>query len=156
MEKCCMYVPSPLPTESAKEVSLKKQCARLLNVSLRFLLNNIRSNHWLTTQMFNFQMFGHFTVLIQEGKKVTGTSSGLYEKASTTGDLPEWEHSNTWECSSKCSSKEQGVCGLDLHILVHDHYKLLGSCCMWQSTKCRMLIHICSQLNAAWHCQCFA
>lgn len=55
-----MYVPSLLPTESAKEVSLKKQCAFLLNVSLR--LNNIRSNHWLTTQVFNFQMFGHFPV----------------------------------------------------------------------------------------------
>lgn len=96
MEKCCMYVPSLLPTESAKELSLKKQCSFLLNVSLGFLLNDIRSNHWLTTQVFNSQMFGHFAVLIQKDKKVTGTSSGLYEKASTTGDLLEWEHPNTW------------------------------------------------------------
>lgn len=42
-----------------------------------------------------FPNVGNFPVLIQEGKKVTGTSSGLYEKASTTGDL-EWEPPNAW------------------------------------------------------------
>lgn len=69
MEKCCMYVPSLLPTESAKKVSLKKQCAFLLNVSLRFLQNNIHSDHWLTMQVFNFQMLETFLFWYKKVKK---------------------------------------------------------------------------------------
>lgn len=71
-----LYVCSQSSSHRISQGSLTKK-AILLNVSLRFLRNNIRSNRCLTTQMFNFQMFGYFPVLIQEGKKVAGTSSGL-------------------------------------------------------------------------------
>lgn len=63
-----MDVPSLLPTESAKEVSLEKQCAFLLSVPLGVLLHNISSNHSLNTEVFSLQMFGHFTVLIKKIK----------------------------------------------------------------------------------------
>lgn len=107
-----------------------KQCAFLLNVSLRFLLNTIHSNHCLTTQVFNFQMFGHFPVLIQEGKKVTGTSSGLYEKGSTTGDLREWEHPNTWNVAQIAAPRNKESVGWTCTSLC----MITASC--WRAAAC--------------------
>lgn len=63
-----VHVPSRLPTESAKEVSLEKQYAFLLSVCLRVLLHNISSNHSLITEVLNLQMLGHSTVLSKEIK----------------------------------------------------------------------------------------
>lgn len=63
-----VHVPSLLPTESAKEVSLEKQYAFLLSVCLRVLLHNISSNHSLITAVLNLQKLGHSTVLSKEIK----------------------------------------------------------------------------------------
>lgn len=63
-----VHVPSLLPTESAKEVSLEKQYAFLLSVCLRVLLYNISSNHSLITAVLNLQKLGHSTVLSKEIK----------------------------------------------------------------------------------------
>lgn len=105
-----LYACSQSSSHRISQGSLTEK-AFLLNVSLRFLLNNIRSNHWLTTQVFNFQMLGHFPVLIQEGKKGTVTSFGLYEKESSTGDLLEWEHPNTWSVPQSAAPRNKDSVG---------------------------------------------
>lgn len=51
-----VHVPSLLPTVSAKEVSLQKQCPFLLSVPLRRLLHTTSANQSLTTEVYKLQM----------------------------------------------------------------------------------------------------
>lgn len=149
---CIVDVPSLLPTESAKEVSLEKQCAFLLSVPLGFLLHNISSNHSLNTEAFSLQMFGHFTVLIKKIKLHWHIFWPIWESVHllTARDLPECE---------QVKLQWPGVWGLDLHVLAADHYKLLESSCAWRSIERRMFyLHLFPAVCwlAATECQCFA
>lgn len=65
-----LYVCSQSSSHRISQESLtEKAIAFLLNVSLRFLQNNIHSDHWLTMQVFNFQMLETFLFWYKKVKK---------------------------------------------------------------------------------------